>query len=108
MFKIGIVIVAMVIATVAQAAPGGGLISSFLRKPGVELRSAKTMGDIERCLIDLPSRDAPNVYRQPDRPDSVMIIWKYPATGARVDLHQTDKDVRVVSWQETDSIRPCL
>lgn len=48
-----------------------------LRQKPVEFTytSSKSMFDIERCAVEIDSTGLPFVYRQPDRPNEVMIAW---------------------------------
>ncbi|WP_455156025.1 hypothetical protein [Sphingomonas zeae] len=80
------------------------------RKPEATYVSAKPMEDVERCLVRQLA--PPNVYRQPDRPDDVMIVWLSggPASGnaaARVDLHRTGNSTAIRSWLPKKFVEPC-
>ncbi|WP_426255812.1 hypothetical protein [Sphingomonas sp. DC2300-3] len=102
-----------VIAALLAAEAGAGPLSKFDAKaPEFEMTSTKQMGDIERCLIDLNGVPAPNVYRQPDRPDDVTILWL--ANGAfngtalgRADLRRTPSGTTVKLWLKDKSARLC-
>lgn len=85
-------------------------ISKFdSRTPDLEMTSPKTMNEIERCLIDVDDRPAPNVYRQPDRPNEVTLIWpnQWPLTYARVDLTKTSGGTEIRSWKMGKQAREC-
>ncbi|WP_294358481.1 hypothetical protein [uncultured Sphingomonas sp.] len=90
-----------------------GPIAKFQSRPPLaEYDSAVQAGDVERCLIDLPQAPAPSVYRQPDRPDDVMLIWfKAPEVGGailyRVDLHRTATGTHVRSWMPAKQVAEC-
>ena len=86
-------------------------ISKFdSRTPDLEMASKRTLNDIERCLIDAEDWPAPNVYRQPDRPNEVTLIWpnQWPFTYARVDLTRgPDGGTKVRSWKMAKQARNC-
>ena len=104
----------MFIAMILAGALGGaGPISKFDDKaPEAELSSSKPLGDVERCLIDLSGIPAPNVYRQPDRPDDVTLLWlangSFNGTAiGRADLHRTPSGTRVRLWLKDKSAQAC-
>jgi hypothetical protein len=82
------------------------------RQPEARLQSSKPIGDIERCLIDLSGVPAPQVYRQPDRPDEVTILWigtgpmNGPAIG-KAELKKVGGVVNVTLWLKDKSAREC-
>jgi len=98
----------------AMALAAEGPISKFQgRPPVIERRSAKSIGDIERCLIDLPGVPIPNVYRQPDRPNKATIIWiangQFNGTAmARADLEGDEDGTSVRLWLKDASAQACL
>lgn len=51
----------------------------------------------------------PYVYRQPDRPDDVMLIWQGTPglTKARVDLKRVGNRTFVKAWMDNDAAREC-
>lgn len=71
--------------------------------------SSRAIGDIERCVIDLDGRFAPNVYRQPDRPTEVTFLWNAGSgvTVGRVDLQATASGTRVKAWAFEKQVRAC-
>lgn len=102
------------VAFLMAAADGNGPISKFDRRvPDVELRSEKSSGEIERCLIDLPGLQAPHVFRQPDRPNEVTIVWVIDgqfssASAARADLKSDGAGTLVRMWMKGSAARACL
>lgn len=92
---------------------GAGPISKFDdRAPVADYVSPKALPDIERCLIDMAGWLAPNVYRQPDRPNQVTLLWIAGGTGAglaaaRIDLTQTADGTKVRSWMPAKQAREC-
>lgn len=86
-------------------------ISKFDNKPPkAEYVSPLGMFDIERCLIDL-QYPVPNVYRQPDRPDDVMIVWSGQSivgvANSRVDLKRVAGGTAVKSWVSLEKVSSC-
>lgn len=109
------ILAALLAAPALTLDTGEGPISKFdKRPPVVEQASARAMGDIERCLIDLPGIPAPNVYRQLDKPDQVTIVWV--STGQFNGTAMARADLRTVSgggtnvrlWLKDASARACL
>ena len=94
----------MMMATSVSAGP----ISKFGdREPNASFVTSRAAGDIERCLIDVDGVMAPHVYRQPDRPDAVQIIYPggFPAgvkSVARVDLADAAAGTKVSIWTSPD------
>jgi hypothetical protein len=110
-FGISAAVVATAFCVAGAAAQGP--ISKFGEKaPVAEYRSASRLEDIERCLIDMEGWLAPNVYRQPDRPDQVTLLWiaggMYAGkAAARVDLVRDGAGTRVKSWMPAKQARAC-
>lgn len=80
------------------------------RAPDLEYASGKTMEDIERCLIRQLS--PPLSYRQPDRPDDVMLVWMAGGVSAgnaagRVDLHRSGSRTLVKAWLDRKYVTLC-
>jgi hypothetical protein len=86
-----------------------GPISKFDRKSiDAEMVSARALGDIERCLVDMDGHPAPNVYRQPDRPGSVTLLWVVDNTAkSRIDLETVAGGTRVRSWLSSKQVTGC-
>ena len=68
----------LLIASLVFAAPcSADDIGSVRQKvPEFTASSDKGLFDIERCVIDTDNIGKPWVYRQPDRPESVMLVWE--------------------------------
>ncbi|MBW6524414.1 hypothetical protein KZ810_12975 [Sphingomonas sp. RHCKR47] len=90
-----------------------GLLTGLAGKAvQAEYDSSATMGDAERCLIDVGDFGPPLVYRQPDRPDDVTLIWlkwgEFAGAGrGRVDLHRTATGTHVRSWMPAKQVAEC-
>lgn len=93
-------------SSIATAGP----ISKFDNDNSVRLTSAKSAWDIERCLVDLGGSRAPLIYRQPDRPNNVTIIWTEASGHAvnRVDLTKTAAGTEIVTWKDPKQLSECL
>lgn len=75
-----------------------------------EYFSAANMYDAERCLLDLDGAVMPIVYRQPDRPDTVMLVYSadQSAHGAmRIDLTNTAQGLHVVARTKFKQVKDC-
>jgi hypothetical protein len=70
------------------------------RTPDLSFVTLASLFDVERCLIDMPKQLAPVVYRQPDRPDEVTIIYpdQYGLSNGRVDLKKSNSGTQVTAW----------
>jgi|GEM_PF-6686788 len=87
-----------------------GPISKFEAKPPLNtIESRRPMEDVERCLIDMDGLLAPNVYRQPDRPDHVTLIWKSPngISVGRVDIKRVVLGSVLTSWFPAKQVNAC-
>jgi len=100
-------------AACAASAATGGPISKFDdRAPNAEFHSPRKMEDVERCLLDLDGQLAPQVYRQPDRPDDVLLVWLKAGTLAgitdgKVELHREGEGTKVRSYIRTSQLEAC-
>ena len=98
---------------IALAALIDGPLSKFSdHKVEAEYDSATLSGDVERCLLDLTKPGLPLVYRQPDRPADVTLIWSakgpFSATATwRVDLHAQASGTHVRSWLPSNWAQGC-
>ncbi|WP_150131816.1 hypothetical protein [Sphingomonas carotinifaciens] len=99
----------MIAILLAAALGSNGPISKFEGKaPEADYLSRATLGDIERCLIDMDGHPAPNVYRQADRPGRVTFIWVVDARARdRLDLEQRPDGVHVRSWIGSQQAKAC-
>ena len=72
------------------------------RKPNYEFVSSANIYDAERCMMDVPGVWVPQVYRQPDRPNAVMLLWTISQFGqqvsGRMDLEQKPDGLHVKAW----------
>lgn len=71
------------------------------QKPLIEQVSTLPLFDLERCLIDMDDYPGAFVYRQPDRPDEVNILWVWTEsrfTIARAHLKVVNGAVAVRIW----------
>lgn len=103
----------MITVLAAIAALAAGPIAKFdARPPLAEYQSTAKLEDAERCLIDLAQAPAPSVYRQPDRPNDVMLLWFKTADGGgvalwRIDLHRGGNGTHVKSWMPLKQAAEC-
>ncbi len=81
------------------------------RKPDAAHDTVAKMEDVERCLIRAVS--PPQVYRQPDKPDEVTIVWiagglSSGEASGRVDLRRNDNGgTSVRGWFPEKLLMPC-
>lgn len=93
------IIMLSVIALIPLQALAGPISKFDEQKPVTEQISTVPLFDLERCLIDMDSYAGAFVYRQPDRPEEVNIIWVVmDFTIARAHLKVVDGAVAVRIW----------
>lgn len=88
-----------------------GPMSKFEDKtPQIEMISAIDLFDLERCLTDLDGYPVPFIYRQPDRPDEMNILWVINArTHSRAYLKKMPDGVAVKIWRaDGNQVKSCL
>lgn len=96
----------------ASSSYAAGPISKFEeKKPDLEMISAVSIFDIERCLTDMDGWPVPFICRQPDRPDETNILWvsTYGQTMARAHLKKAGEGVAVRIWKSAgNQARSCV
>lgn len=97
---------ALVVPAVAVAGP----ISKWDdRKPDFDYVSRANLHDVERCILDSDGWSMPMVYRQPDRPDAVQLIYidGDGKSAGRIDMVMVDGSLRIKAWQGPKAITSC-
>lgn len=100
------VLVALAIPTLAIAGP----ISKWDdREPDFDYQSRANLHDVERCIIDTDGWPMPMVYRQPDRPDRVTIMYMNDVSqgAGRIDLIAKDGLLHIKGWRAPKAITSC-
>lgn len=98
---------------IAIAGTMTGPIGKFEARPAIaEYETAAKLEDVERCLITMDAGAPPQVYKQADRPDDVMLIWMktgpfFGVPGARLDLRRTPTGTHVRSWMPAKQVSDC-
>lgn len=92
------------------AAQAGQIAKFDDRAPSAEFVSAAKLEDVERCLIRALA--PPQVYRQPDRPDEVTLVWPGVSisagnAAARVDLSRVNGRTSVKAWLAPKVVKAC-
>lgn len=72
MIKRTLLISGLIFASPALGADVAGLMKTV---PVFSTATAKNMYELERCMIEVDGPIMPHVYRQPDRPQRVMMVW---------------------------------
>ncbi|MDK2757533.1 MAG: hypothetical protein KYX66_12435 [Blastomonas fulva] len=97
-------------ALMLPAAAAAGPISKWDdRAPEFDYVSRANLHDVERCILDANGWPLPMVYRQPDRPDSVTLMY-VDGTGlaaGRIDLKVIDNILHVKAWDAPKAIIQC-
>jgi hypothetical protein len=80
--------------------------------PEFTANSDKNLFDVERCIIDTDNIGKPWVYRQPDRPEQVMLVWESSDFGDATVLEMSGlRPVELRFWGRNKAwrkIQPCL
>jgi hypothetical protein len=105
-----LVTVSIISSFLSSTAIAGPLSKFTETKLGFEAQSARAIFDIERCLIDWGKYGTPMVYRQPDRPDDVTLLYN-SGSGiviGRIDLKRMQNGTIVRAWFERKEVEPCI
>lgn len=93
------------------AADLAGLINTT---PVFTTATVKRMYDLERCMIEVDAPIMPHVYRQPDQPERVMLVWdggnSIGGVSAAAKIEGVD-NARITFWGREKILRrikPCL
>jgi hypothetical protein len=82
------------------------------KQPEFSAGSQKGLFDIERCMIDTDNIGKPWVYRQPDMPERVMLVWESSDFGNATVLEMNGiKDTKIAFWGRDKvwrKVQPCL
>jgi hypothetical protein len=97
------------VLSMAGAANAGPISKFDDRKPVADYLSTAPLNDVERCLVDMDGWLLPYVYRQPDRPDEVRLMWtdSNGLTSARVDLRREGRGTRIRIWMKARQALDC-
>lgn len=104
----------VLLLSIVMAAPcSADDIGSVRQKvPEFTASSDKSMFDVERCIIDTDNIGKPWVYRQPDRPEQVMLVWESSDFGDATVLEMSGlRPVALKFWGRNKAwrkIQPCL
>lgn len=63
------------------------------RPPEIIQQIEKNLFEVERCMISAPYGSIPSVYRQPDKPDRVVLAWEsanFSSTLTVVEMNGAD------------------
>ncbi|MBA4092253.1 MAG: hypothetical protein C0494_16910 [Sphingobium sp.] len=103
--------IALIVAwATGSAGLAEGPISKFDAKaPEAAYVSSAKLEDIERCLIDMEGLMPPMIFRQPDRPDAVTLLWRagMGLSVGRVDLRRQPDGTKIVSWFGAKQVIGC-
>jgi hypothetical protein len=89
----------MLLALLPLQAVAGPISKFDGKKPDIEIVSSIGLFDLERCLTDMDGWPVPFIYRQPDKPNEVNILWVVQSTTkARAHLAKVDGGVLVRIW----------
>ena len=76
--------------------------------------TGKNMYDLERCMVEVDGPIMPHVYRQPDRPQRVLMVWDggggVGGVSAAAQIDGVEK-AKVTFWGREKVLRrikPCL
>ena len=104
-------ILAMAFLFLGSAAAAGPISKYDSKKPDFEGVSNVPIFDIERCLTDMDGWPVPYIYRQPDRPNEINVLWVATTamTMGRAHLIKSETGVAVRIWGAAgNQARSCI
>lgn len=109
-----LVATAVVAATWLSPAIASDVAGLMKTQPVFSNTTNKNMYDLERCMIEVDGPIMPHVYRQPDRPQRVLMVWDggggVGGVSAAAQIDGVDK-AKVTFWGREKVLRrikPCL
>jgi hypothetical protein len=98
------------IALCASQVSAGPISKYDDKKPDLEMVSSVPLFDIERCMTDMDNWPVPFIYRQPDRPGELNMLWVYNMkTIGRAYFVTTPAGVVVKIWNAAgNQTKSCL
>lgn len=108
----------MFMALIAQTIPMGPALADDIgrvrqKTPEFTATVALNMFDVERCIIDVDNIGKPWVYRQPDRPNDVMLVWESTDFGDAtvLEMRKEGNSTSLKFWGRNKAWRkaqPCI
>lgn len=102
---------AITLVLLTSAATAGPISKFDSKKPDFEGVSQVALFDLERCLTDMDGWPVPYIYRQPDRPNEINMLWVVTngSTAARAHLVKSEIGVTIRIWNAAgNQARSCV
>lgn len=104
-----LVAIAAIISTPAIADDIGSVRK---KPPEFTAKSEKGLFNLERCMIDTDNIGKPWVYRQPDMPERVMLVWESSDFGNATIIEMNGLAITTIKhWGRNKvwgKVQPCL
>lgn len=107
-----LVIFALIASIVASPALADDIGGVRAKSPEFTAEVDMNLFDVERCIIDTDNIGKPWVYRQPDRPNDVMLVWESSDFGNATILEMKGSDrISIKFWGRNKvwrKVQPCI
>lgn len=106
------IVVASMLLFTAGPALADSIGAARAKPPEFTAEVALNAFDVERCIIDADTIGKPWIYRQPDRPNEVMIVWESSDLGAATVLEMRGLNpIQMKFWGRNKAwrkVQPCI
>ena len=103
---------AFLILLLASPASADSIGAVRAKPPEFTAKVPLALFDVERCVIDTDNIGKPWVYRQPDRPEDVMLVWESSDLGSATVLEMHGlQNVEMKFWGRNKvwrKVQPCI
>lgn len=107
-----LIILAAAISVIATPAFADDIGEVLAKPPEFTAVVDMNLFDVERCIILTDNIGKPWVYRQPDRPEAVMLVWESSDFGNATVLEMRGiKPIKMRFWGRNKAWRkaqPCI
>lgn len=97
---------------ISSAASADAIGSVRQKTPEFTATISLDLFDVERCMIETDNIGKPWVYRQPDRPNSVMLVWESSDFGNATILEMNGRNpIEIKFWGRNKAwrkVQPCI
>lgn len=106
------VLCGIVLVCVATSAQADRIGENRAKKPEFTAEVSLNLFDVERCVIENNNIGKPWVYRQPDRPEEVMLAWESREFGNTTVLEMKGlQQIKLRFWGKNkiwDTVLECI
>lgn len=109
-FRMLLVVIPLMILPWVARADSIGLVRA--KAPEFAATVDLNLYDVERCMIDTDNIGKPWIYRQPDRPHTVLLVWESSDFGNATVLEMNGlKPIEIKFWGRNKAwrkVQPCI